>query len=55
MFVHPNVMLVLSPAGKIIRYFYGVYFLPFDIGMALTEASKGTPQLSIRQVLTYCF
>jgi len=55
MFIHPNVMVVLSPAGKIIRYLYGIYFLPFDIGMALTEASKGTPQLSIRRVLTYCF
>ena len=55
MFIHPNVMVVLSPDGKIIRYLYGVYFLPFDIGMALTEASEGTPQLSIRRVLTYCF
>ncbi len=55
MFVHPNVLVVLSPAGKVIRYLYGIYFLPFDIGMALTEASKGTPQLSIRRVLTYCF
>ncbi|MGD2151437.1 MAG: SCO family protein [Desulfobacterales bacterium] len=55
MFIHPNVMVVLSPAGKVIRYLYGIYFLPFDIGMALTEASKETPQLSIRRVLTYCF
>lgn len=55
MFIHPNVLVVLSPAGKVIRYLYGVYFLPFDIGMALTEASKGIPQLSIRRVLTYCF
>lgn len=55
MFIHPNVLVVLSPAGKVIRYLYGVYFLPFDIGMALTEASKETPQLSIRRMLTYCF
>lgn len=54
-FIHPNVLIVVSPKGKIIRYLYGVYFLPFDIGMALTEASRGTPQLSIRKVLTYCF
>jgi protein SCO1/2 len=54
-FIHPNVLIVISPKGKIIRYLYGIYFLPFDIGMALTEALKGTPQLSIRRVLTYCF
>jgi protein SCO1/2 len=55
MFIHPNVMVVISPVGKITRYLYGIYFLPFDIGMALTEASRGTSQLSIRRVLTYCF
>lgn len=55
MFIHPNVMVVLSPEGGIIRYLYGVHFLPFDVGMALTEASGGTPRLSIRRALTYCF
>ena len=54
-FVHPNVMVVLSHDGTIIRYLYGPLFLPFDIGMALTEASKGTPSISIRKLLSYCF
>jgi protein SCO1/2 len=55
MFIHPNVLIALAPDGTIIRYLYGPRFLPFDVGMALTEASKGTPGLSIRKVLTYCF
>jgi protein SCO1/2 len=55
MFIHPNVMIALAPDGTIIRYLYGPRFLPFDIGMALTEAAKGTPGLSIRKLLTYCF
>jgi protein SCO1/2 len=55
MFIHPNVMIALAPDGTIIRYLYGPRFLPFDIGMALTEATKGTPGLSIRKLLTYCF
>jgi protein SCO1/2 len=54
-FVHPNVMIVISRDGTIIRYLYGPLFLPFDIGMALTEASKGTPSISIRKLLSYCF
>lgn len=54
-FVHPNVLITLAPDGKIIRYLYGLSFLPFDIGMALTEADKGNPQISVRRVLTYCF
>ena len=55
LFIHPNVLLALAPDGTVIRYLYGPSFLPFDIGMALTEAAKGTPGLSIRRLLTYCF
>ena len=55
LFVHPNVLVALAPDGSIIRYLYGPSFLPFDIGMALTEAAKGTPGISIRKLLTYCF
>jgi protein SCO1/2 len=55
LFIHPNVLIALAPDGTIIRYLYGPRFLPFDVGMALTEAEKGTPGLSIRKVLTYCF
>jgi len=55
LFIHPNVLIALAPDGTIIRYLYGPRFLPFDVGMALTEADKGTPGLSIRKVLTYCF
>ncbi|MCG6909796.1 MAG: SCO family protein [Deltaproteobacteria bacterium] len=54
-FIHPTVLIVVSGEGQIIRYLYGNFFLPFDIGMALSEAAKGTPQLSIRRVLSYCF
>ncbi len=54
-FVHPNTLISLGADGKIIRYLYGDRFLPFDIGMALTEASRGTPGVSIKTVLSYCF
>jgi protein SCO1/2 len=54
-FLHPNVMVIVSHDGTIIRYMYGPAFLPFDIGMALTEASAGIPSISVRKVLSYCF
>ncbi|MEX1298960.1 MAG: SCO family protein [Desulfotignum sp.] len=55
-YVHPNVMVVLASDGKIIRYLYGPGFLPFDLGMALTEAQKGQPGVSIKsRVLSFCF
>ena len=54
-FVHPNVLIVCDQNGKIIRYLYGVHFLPFDIGMAISEAQSGTPSISVRKVINYCF
>ncbi len=55
-YIHPNVLVVLAEDGKIIRYLYGPGFLPFDLGMAVTEAQKGTPGISIKRgVLSFCF
>ena len=54
-FVHPNLITVLGRDGKIIRYLYGTEFPPLDVGMALTEAARGTPSLSIRKMVSYCF
>jgi protein SCO1 len=54
-FVHPNVLICVAPDGKIIRYLYGTYFLPFDISMAIAEAAKGTPGVSIKKLVSYCF
>ncbi|MDD9305229.1 MAG: SCO family protein [Desulfobacter sp.] len=55
-YIHPNVLIVLAKKGKIIRYLYGPNFLPFDVGMALSEAGKGESGISIKQgVLSFCF
>jgi len=54
-FSHPASLIVLSPKGKVIRYIFGTQFLPFDVEMAITEASKGTPTPTINKILDYCF
>lgn len=54
-FVHPNLITVLSKDGKIIRYLYGTSYLPLDVGMALSEASRGTPGISIKKMMSFCF
>jgi protein SCO1/2 len=54
-FMHPSVIIILSPAGKITRYLYGTSFLPFDVKMALVEARKGQSRPTINRVLEYCF
>jgi len=55
-YIHPSTMMVLAKDGMIARYLYGPNFLPFDIGMALSEAEKGETGVSIKRgVLSFCF
>ena len=54
-FIHPTCIFILSPQGKITRYLYGTSFLPFDLKMAIIEASKGQTRPTINRVLEYCF
>jgi len=56
LYIHPNALVVLASDGKIIRYLYGPKFLPFDVEMAVAEARKGEPGISIKRgVLSFCF
>ncbi len=54
-FIHPVVVVAVTDQGKISRYIYGSNFLPFDITMALTEASAGRSGLSVKRLVSYCF
>lgn len=54
-YIHPGAIVVLSPEGKITRYLHGTYFLPFDLKMAVAEASQGRSGPTINKVLKFCF
>jgi protein SCO1 len=54
-YIHPAVITILSPKGKITRYLYGTHFLPFDLKMAIIEAQKGLERPTINRVLEFCF
>ena len=54
-YVHAGVVMVLSPKGSITRYLYGVTFLPFDVKMAVTEASQGRTGPTIARFLKFCY
>ncbi|MBW2683602.1 MAG: SCO family protein [Deltaproteobacteria bacterium] len=53
-FIHPSALMILDGKGRIIRYVYGS-FLAGDIDMALLDAQKGTPSLSVKRLLAFCF
>ncbi len=54
-YVHPAALIVLSPKGKVTRYLNGIDQLPFDVKMALVEASQGKVGPTIAKTLLYCF
>ena len=54
-YIHPAVLVVLSPEGKITRYLNGVDQLPFDVKMSLIEASDGKVGPTIAKTLLFCF
>jgi protein SCO1/2 len=54
-FAHGTSLIFLAPDGKIVRYLYGMRFMPFDLKMAVVEANKGSVAPSIARVLQYCF
>jgi protein SCO1/2 len=47
--------MVLTPDGKVARYFYGVEYPPRDLRLGLIEAADGTIGSPVDQVLLYCF
>ena len=54
-YMHPSAIILISPDAKITRYLYGTYFLPFDLKMAVSEASQGVSRPTITRVLQFCF
>ncbi len=54
-FIHSGVLTMLSPNGKVVRYLYGTDFNPFDMKMAIIEASEGKVGSTIAKVMTLCF
>ncbi len=54
-FSHPITLVVVAPGGKIVRYIGGLTFLPFEVTMAITEASERRVGTTTQKVLQYCF
>jgi len=53
-FIHPSALVAVSGEGKIIRYVYGD-FIPGDLDMAVADAARNTPSLSVKRLLDICF
>jgi protein SCO1/2 len=54
-YAHATAIMVLTPQGRISRYFYGVDFPPKDLRMGLVEASEGKIGNAVDAVLLFCY
>ena len=54
-YLHPAVIFILTPEGKISRYFYGVNFRVADIKLSLIEASAGKIGTTFDRFLLLCY
>lgn len=54
-FAHASGIMILTPEGKISKYFYGIEYSARDVRLGLVEASEGKIGSLVDQVLLLCF
>ncbi|AXA35141.1 MAG: electron transporter SenC [Candidatus Sumerlaea sp.] len=54
-YAHAAAIMVLTPEGKIARYFYGIEYPPRDLRFGLVEASEGRVGSPVDQLLLLCY
>ena len=54
-FAHASAIMILTPEGKIARYFYGIEYKPRDFRLGLVEASNHKIGTTADQVLLFCY
>jgi len=54
-FAHASGIMILTPDGRVSRYFYGVEYSPRDIRLGLVEASKNQIGSPVDAVLLFCY
>ncbi len=54
-FAHASGIMVLTPEGRLSRYFYGVEYSPRDVRLGLVEASQNKIGTAVDQILLFCY
>lgn len=55
MFAHASAIYILTPDGKLSKYFYGIDYSPKDMRFALIQASKNKIGTTVDQILLFCY
>jgi protein SCO1 len=54
-FAHPSGFIVLTPAGKVARYFFGIDYRPKEVDRALQKAGRNQTGSAVQQLILLCF
>jgi protein SCO1 len=54
-FAHASGIMIVTPDGRLSRYFYGVEYAPRDVRLGLVEASKNKIGSPVDQILLFCY
>ena len=54
-FAHASGIMVLTPEGRLSRYFYGVEYAPRDVRLGLVEASQNKIGNLVDEALLFCY
>lgn len=54
-YAHAAAMMIVTPEGKLSKYFMGIEFAPKDVKFALMEATQNKIGSVVDQIMLYCF
>lgn len=54
-YAHASGIMVLTPQGRLSRYFYGIEYSPRDLRLGLVEASENKIGNVVDQLLLFCY
>lgn len=54
-FMHASGLLLITPQGRISKYFYGIEYYPRDLELGVVEASEGRVGTLAEKILLYCY
>ena len=54
-FAHASGIVIVTPDGRLARYFYGIDFSPHDLRLGLVESSTGRIGSPVEKVLLLCY
>lgn len=54
-YAHAAGIMLLTPSGKVSRYFYGIEYSPRDLRLGIMDASQGKVGSLVEKVILFCY